>query len=109
MDHRGLAVSSMSIMCAVGSSISAIGYALATWWFTQVKCPQWLSVLPMLFFIPIAFLLTTIPESHRWLLAVKTPSECLAAMRQLRRPTDVSKEFNEIYSVSIDTKQVFFY
>ena len=102
VEHRGLAMSCLSVLSEAGSVVSATGYALAGFlWSTQVvSCPQWLSGVPMLLLVPATFLLTAVPESHRWLLAVKTPSECLVAMRQLRRPTDVSKEFNEIYSVS---------
>ena len=44
-----------------------------------------------------AGVLSILPESPRWLLALHTPAECLESMRQLRRTNDVSKEFNDIY------------
>lgn len=53
--------------------------------------------------VPIVVLLVKIvgllflPESPRWILAHRTPTECLESMRQLRRTNDVSKEFHDIY------------
>ena len=34
--------------------------------------------------------LSFLPESPRWLLALHTPAECLESMRTLRRTNDVS-------------------
>jgi MFS family permease len=53
--------------------------------------------------LPVAVLaleitvLSFLPESPRWLLALHTPAECLESMRLLRRTNDISKEFNDIY------------
>jgi len=54
-------------------------------------------VLPMVALAAKAFGLMLLPESPRWILAHKTPTECLESMRQLRRTNDVSSEFHVVY------------
>ena len=54
-------------------------------------------VVPVFILALQAGVLSLLPESPRWLLALHTPAECLESMRQLRRSNDVSKEFNDIY------------
>jgi len=54
-------------------------------------------VLPMLVLAAKACGLLFLPESPRWILAHRTPTECLESMRQLRRTNDVSEEFHVIY------------
>jgi hypothetical protein len=44
-----------------------------------------------------SIMMVNMPESPRWLLASKTPAECLSSMKQLRRTNDVSREFSAIY------------
>ena len=54
-------------------------------------------IVPITVLFLKAGVLSILPESPRWLLALHTPAECLESMRQLRRTNDVSKEFNDIY------------
>ena len=54
-------------------------------------------ILPIIFVIAAVSIMTYLPESPRWLLARKTPSECLSSLRLLRRSNDVSLEFNDVY------------
>eukprot|EP01038_Epipyxis_sp_PR26KG_P015490 gene15490-20905_t len=92
--NRGQSIGFISFTYACGSFCSAFLYYLLQsynrgWRFSLL--------LPMIILIAKILLLNFIPESPRWLLAQKTPAECLLSMRQLRRTNDVSREFNSIY------------
>jgi len=43
--------------------------------------------------------LSFLPESPRWLLALHTPAECLESMRTLRRTNDVSLWYSHLFDV----------
>jgi len=91
---RGQNIAFLSFAMAVGSLVSCIVYAL----LFSFPFGWRLSLL-----VPIAVLtfkfgmLCYLPDSPRWLLASKTPPECLSSMRRLRLTSDVNREFNGIY------------
>jgi MFS family permease len=69
-------------------------------WFTLYMFPPGLVSLGMVVMLP------ALPESPRWLLANKTPDECLTSMKQLRKVNDVKREFSDIYqALSSDARR----
>ena len=71
--------------------------------------PRWFTAyffVPALLSLGMVIVLPGLPESPRWLLAHRTPDECLASMRELRKVHDVKREFSDIYqALSSDARQ----
>ena len=94
-DNRGKNVCSTSLSINIGLVLSGLSYLVFHrfsygWRFCMIvpMCTSFLSI----------FALVYVPESPRWLLAKKTPAECLNVLRDIRRCNDVSLEFNVIYT-----------
>jgi MFS family permease len=63
-------------------------------------------LIPLIPAVLASLLLPLIPESPRWLLAHKTPAECLDSLRWLRRTKSVNAEFTYVYqALSSDARQ----
>jgi len=91
---RGKCCSFIALSSVIGSLLAGISYYLLNRYsFGWRICYS----IPFLLLVCKCIGLSLLPESPRWLLARKTPAECLISMRQLRRTNDVSKEFNDIY------------
>lgn len=92
--HRGFTIGMLALTTITGSLIAApLFFLLKNYGIGWRVC----LTVPVVILIIKAGVLTLLPESPRWLLALHTPAECLDSMRQLRRTNDVSKEFNDIY------------
>lgn len=91
---RGKTIGMIALTGSIGSLLACFmyfalqGYAFG--WRVAL-------VLPMAVLVLKTIGLLFLPESPRWILAHRTPTECLESMRQLRRTNDVSKEFHDIY------------
>lgn len=92
--ERGRSVGILALMITGGSLFSGIFYYI----FKRFEF-GWriVTALPALVLFAKIALLTGFPETPCWLLAHKTPAECLISLRQMRRTNDVSKEFNDLY------------
>lgn len=54
-------------------------------------------VLPVAALCAQSLLLLRLPESPRWLLAKRSPTDCSLALRQWRRSADTAREFSDLY------------
>lgn len=93
--ERGRSLAQMNVFQISGAVVCGIFYysfytEFETGWRLDISTPVVLLVFQV-------FILFVVPESPRWTLAHKTPSECLLSLRQLRRTNDVSREFSGIY------------
>lgn len=92
---RGRCISFIALSTVVGTLLAGIIYTLLSGYSFGWRITI---AIPAVLFLPSKIVgLSYVPESPRWLLARKTPAECLVSMRQLRRTNDVSREFNDIY------------
>ncbi len=93
---RGSNIIYLIISSIVGSIVAIIKYMMI---FSLAGNLGWrlAFILPILLVIAAVSITAYLPESPRWLLARKTPSECLSSLRLLRRSNDVSLEFNDVY------------
>ena len=71
--------------------------------------PGWATLyyfVPGLLSLGMTIIIPALPESPRWLLAHKTPDECLDSLKALRKTNDVKGEFSDIYqALTLDARQ----
>jgi MFS family permease len=92
--YRGYTIGMLGLTTITGSLMAGfLFYLLKNYAIGWRVC----LIVPIVVLIIKAAVLSLLPESPRWLLALRTPAECLDSMRQLRRTNDVSREFNDIY------------
>ena len=92
--NRGYTIGMIGLTTIAGSMSAGLLYHLLKMYGIGWRACM---VVPIVVLTLKASVLSLLPESPRWLLALHTPAECLESMRQLRRTNDVSIEFNDIY------------
>eukprot|EP01039_Chlorochromonas_danica_P010560 gene10560-11699_t len=95
---RGQAINLLSFLFSLGSLLAILLYALGVEWHVTL-------LLPMATLFLQIVTVSHLPESPRWLLAKKTPTDCSQALRVFRRSTETSREFSDIYrGLSMDAR-----
>jgi MFS family permease len=85
-----------TVQSAINQSAYETDSDLNRWWF----CFWWKLFAIGIPGLPLVLQVWTVmflPETPRWLLANRTPTDCSNALQHYRRSTDVKKEFSEMY------------
>lgn len=70
-----------------------------SWFWLYSSIPLLLSIFQILTLLPL-------PDSPRWILANKTPTDCSKSLKILRRKININKEFNYMYrELAYDARQ----
>eukprot|EP01040_Poterioochromonas_malhamensis_P004038 gene4038-4322_t len=92
--QRGQCISFLSFNNVLGSIIAITSFHILSYFQYNWK---WSFLFPMLLICIQLYIIAFLPDSPRWLLAKKTPSDCSVSLQTFRRSPDISREFNILY------------